>query len=99
MKDAGLDFATELFVQVAKVQKADSHLTADEFSKVEAAIRGGKVLLGLVGTTGLATVITAVESTASEVFDATVEDGGTKVAVSVLRDQAKKTYLIYKKLK
>lgn len=100
-KEVVLDLSAELFLEVAKVQKAEDVLTDAEFTKVKLAISGGKVFLGAVSGKTIEMVKATVEGAASELLDAAVEDSATntKVGVSVFKDQAKKTYLIIKKLK
>lgn len=100
-KDVIMDLSAELFDEVAKVQKSEGLLSASEYSTVKLVITGGKIFLGSVSGKSIEMVKGATEGVVSELLDASVKDQGTnaEVGVSVFKDQAKKTYLIIKKLK
>ncbi|HAL72018.1 MAG TPA: hypothetical protein DCP71_09635 [Verrucomicrobiales bacterium] len=98
VKGVVLDFGAEFYVQMARVQQAKGYLTAAELAVVEAEISLNKILLGVLGSTGMKELAGVAEGAAEKLLDDVVTDPAGKVGVSVTRDSAKKIYMILKKL-
>jgi hypothetical protein len=97
-KDLVIDFTAAYLEEVVRVLKADRVFTASEANAISLAIKSGKVLLGAIGAQKLKEkVISVVEGTLVEVFESSVSNPNAKVTFGVFKDQAKKTYIIFKK--
>lgn len=97
-KGVVVDFVVGFYTHLADVQHKAGHLTAAELAVVKIEIGLNKIMLGVLGTTGIKTLVVAAEGAAEMLLDVVVTDDNKKVGVSVMRDSTKKTYLIMKKL-
>ncbi|MGE3310421.1 MAG: hypothetical protein AB7O66_10660 [Limisphaerales bacterium] len=98
--DLAADVTAKLLLEFVKVLEKDGLISMSERTTLDTLIRAGKVFAGVLSSDTLRErAVTFVTESASEVFDAVVSNPSAKVSVTVFQDQAKKTYLILKKLK